>query len=134
MRGFRDFILRGNVVDLAVGIVIGVAFGTLVTQFVDSFVTPLIGAIGGKPDFSALTFTVNHSAFRYGLFINAAIAFLLIAAVIYFFVITPVNRLMARYRPSPAEPAPTRDCPHCTSSIPVAAAVCAFCTREVGVG
>ncbi len=131
MRGFRDFILRGNVVDLAVGIVIGVAFGVLVTQFVASFITPLLAAIGGKPDFGALQFTVNHSAFRYGQFINALIAFLLIAAAIYFFVITPVNRLMARYRPSPAEPGPTRDCPHCISAIPVAAAVCAFCTRDV---
>lgn len=131
MRGFRDFILRGNVVDLAVGIVIGVAFGALVTQFVGSFITPLLAAAGGKPDFGALKFTVNHSVFRYGLFINALIAFLLIAAAIYFFVIVPVNRLMSRYRPSPAEPGPTRDCPHCTSAIPVVAAVCAFCTRDV---
>ncbi len=133
MRGFRDFILRGNVVDLAVGIVIGVAFGALVTQFVGSFITPLLAAIDGKPDFGALQFTVNNSAFRYGLFINALIAFLLIAAAVYFFVITPVNRLMARYRPSPAEPGPTRDCPHCASSIPAAAGVCAFCTRDVNV-
>jgi large conductance mechanosensitive channel len=130
MRGFRDFLLRGNVVDLAIAVVIGVAFGAVVTAFVKDLITPLIAAIGGKPNFSALSFTVNKSHFLYGDFIDALIAFAIIAAVIYFFVVVPYGRLMARFKPMP-EPAPTRDCPFCTSNIPAAATRCPFCTSEV---
>lgn len=132
-REFRDFILRGNVVDLAVGIVIGAAFGAVVTALVSDLITPLIAAIGGQPNFSGLYFTINNSKFLYGAFINAVISFLVIAAVIFFFVVKPVNGLLARFKPTPEEPALTRDCPYCMSSIPVAASRCAFCTSEVSV-
>jgi large conductance mechanosensitive channel len=133
MSGFRKFLLRGNVVDLAVAVLIGAAFGALVTAFTASFVTPLIAAIGGNPDFSQLFFSVNGSHFRYGLFINALIAFLIIAAVVYFFVVVPINHLMERYKPAPDEPTPTKDCPECLSSIPAGARKCAFCTSaQVG--
>ena len=97
LKDFRDFILRGNVVSLAVAVVIGVAFGAVITSFVENIITPLIAAIGGQPDFSALEFTINGSVFRYGLFINAVIAFVIIAAVVFFLVIRPVNKLMQRY-------------------------------------
>src|SRR3954463_10621261 len=109
MSGFRKFLLRGNVVDLAVAVMIGVAFGALIVAFTDSFVTPLLAAIGGKPDFRTLHFTINHSKFTYGLFINALIAFVILALIIYFFVVLPVNALMARYKPGPDEPTPTKD-------------------------
>jgi large conductance mechanosensitive channel len=132
LKGFRTFILRGNVVDLAIGIVVGAAFGAVVTALVKDLLTPLIAAIGGKPDFSSLAFRVNGSRFAYGDFLNALISFLVIAAAVYFFVVVPVNRLMARFRPSAEEPAPTKDCPHCLSSIPAAATRCAFCTAELG--
>lgn len=134
IKGFRDFILRGNVVDFAVGLVIGAAFGALVTALVRDLITPVIGAIGGTPDFSGLFFTINGSRFLYGDFINAVLAFLLIAAAIYFFVVVPVNKLMARYKPSAEEPAPTQTCPHCLSSIHVSATRCAFCTSELTQG
>jgi large conductance mechanosensitive channel len=132
LKGFRTFILRGNVVDLAIGIVVGAAFGAVVTALVKDLLTPLIAAIGGKPDFSSLSFRVNGSRFAYGDFLNALISFLVIAAAVYFFVVVPVNRLMARFRPSAEEPAPTKECPHCLSSIPAAATRCAFCTAELG--
>lgn len=131
VKGFRDFILRGNVVDLAVGIVIGAAFGALVTALVKDFITPVIGAIGGKPDFSGLHFTLNGSRFLYGEFINALLSFLLIAAAVYFFVVIPVNKLMARYKPGAEEPTPTTTCQHCLSSIPIGATRCAFCTADL---
>ena len=131
---FKAFILRGNVVDLAVGIVIGAAFGTIVAAFVKDLVTPLIAALGGQPDFSSLHFTVNNSQFMYGDFINAIISFLIIAAVIFFFVVRPVNALMARRKTElPPDPT-TRECPYCLSSIPVAATRCAFCTSQVEPG
>lgn len=130
MRGFREFLLRGNVVDLAIAVVIGVAFAAVVTAFVKDLITPLIAAIGGKPDFSALTFTINHSTFRYGDFINAVVAFVIIALVIYYFVVVPFGRLMARFKPAP-EPTPTRDCPYCVSNIPEAATRCPFCTSPL---
>jgi large conductance mechanosensitive channel len=130
MRGFRDFLLRGNVVDLAIAVVIGVAFGAVVTAFVKDLITPLIAAIGGQPNFSALSLTVNKSHFLYGDFIDTLIAFVIIAAVIYYFVVVPYNRLMTRFRPMP-EPAPTRDCPFCLSNIPAAANRCPFCTAEL---
>ena len=128
MDGFKKFLLRGNVVDLAVAVVIGAAFGAVVTAFTGSFITPLLAAIAGKADFSKLYFTLHHSKFTYGLFINAILSFLIIAAVIYFFVVVPVNSLMQRYKPTPSEPTPTKDCPECLSSIPAAARKCAFCT------
>ncbi len=130
MSGFRAFLLRGNVVDLAVAVVIGAAFGAVVAAFVADLITPLIAAIGGQPDFSKLTFTINHSKFLYGAFINALLAFLIIAAVVYFFVVMPYSRLMQRFHPQP-EPSPERDCPYCTSHIPEAASRCPFCTSQV---
>src|SRR5207249_11684767 len=133
LKDFKQFLLRGNVVDLAVGVVIGVAFGAVVTALVDDLITPVIAAIFGKHDFSALTFTLNGSVFRYGAFINAVITFVLVAAAIFFFVVRPVNALMARRRTEPPVDPTTRECPECLSSIPKAARRCAFCTAEVGV-
>ena len=138
LKEFKAFLLRGNVVDLAVAVVVGAAFGALVTALVAALVadliTPLIAAIFGKPDFSNLTFTIHHSTFRYGDFINALIAFLTIAAAVFFFVVVPVNALMARRKTEPPVDEMVRDCPECLSEIPVAAKRCAFCTAEVGVG
>jgi large conductance mechanosensitive channel len=131
LKEFRDFILRGNVVELAVAVVIGAAFGAVVTAFVADLVTPLLGAIGGKPDFSGLTFSINSSKFLYGHFLNALIAFLSIAAVIFFFVVRPLNTLMARLKPGKPVDTPTRACPECVSDIPVSASRCAFCTTQV---
>lgn len=128
---FRAFVLRGNVVDLAVAVVIGAAFGAVVTSLVENFITPLIGAIGGQPDFSGLSFTINNSVFNYGLVLNALISFLIVALVIFFFVVKPVNVLMARFKPTDEEPAPIKECPHCLSSIPAAASRCAFCTSDL---
>ena len=131
MKDFKQFLLRSNVVDLAVGIVIGAAFGALVAALVADLITPIIAAILGKPDFSNLTFTINGSVFRYGHFINALIAFASIAVAVFFFVVKPVNALMARRRTElPPDPL-TRECPECKSSIPVGARRCAFCTAEV---
>lgn len=130
MKGFREFILRGNLVDLAVAVVIGAAFGALVTALVADFITPLIAAIGGKPDFSNLSFTINSSRFTYGHFINALLSFLIIAGVVYFFVVKPVAALLERYAPK-KEIGEQRSCPECLSDIPVAARRCAFCTAEV---
>jgi large conductance mechanosensitive channel len=133
-REFKAFILRGNVVDLAIAVVIGAAFGAVVTALVEDLVTPLIAAIGGQPDFGSLKFTINSSQFMYGHFINAVVAFLIIAAVIFFFVVKPVNALMARRKSEVPVDATTRDCTYCMSSIPIGASVCAFCTREVATG
>jgi large conductance mechanosensitive channel len=127
--GFKTFLLRGNVVDLAVGVVIGIAFGVVVTAFVKDLVTPLIAALVGKPDFSALTFTINNSKFTYGDFINAVLAFLIVAAVIYFLVVVPYTALVARSRKElPADPT-TKKCTECLSEIPIDARRCAFCTE-----
>ena len=131
MKDFKEFLLRGNLVELAVAVVIGVAFGALVTSFVENLVTPLLAAIGGEPDFSALTFTINDSVFRYGAFFNALISFLVIAAVIYFLVVKPVNALMERAKTEPPVDETVRDCPECLSSIPAGARRCMFCTTEV---
>jgi large conductance mechanosensitive channel len=133
VRGFKAFLLRGNVVELATAVVIGVAFGVVITAFVKDLVTPLIAAIGGQPDFSAMSFTVNHSKFLYGDFINALIAFLLVAAVIYFLVIVPYTALMARSKKEPPADPTTKKCPECLSEIPVDARRCAFCGEVVGV-
>jgi len=129
---FKEFLLRGNVIDLAVAVVIGAAFGTVVTAFVEDFITPLIAAIGGQSDFGALDFTINDSTFRYGHFLNALISFVIIAAVIFFFVVKPVNLLIERSRREPTPDPTTRTCPECLSEIPIAARRCAFCTAEVG--
>jgi large conductance mechanosensitive channel len=132
LKEFRDFVLRGNVVELAIAVVIGAAFGAVVTAFVASFITPLIAAIGGKPDFSSLAFTINGSRFTYGSFFNALLSFLIIAAVIFFFVVRPLNALMTRMKPEPAVDHVVRPCPECLSDIPEEARRCAFCTAEVG--
>ena len=131
-KGFRQFILRGNVLDLAVAVVLGAAFGAVVTALVKDLITPLIAAIVGKPDFSAITFTVNGSKFPIGDFINALISFLLIAAAVYFFVVLPVNALLARIHRGEAPPDPTtKKCPECLSEIPIAARRCSECTSVV---
>ncbi|HJV08299.1 MAG TPA: large conductance mechanosensitive channel protein MscL [Acidimicrobiales bacterium] len=130
LKDFKAFILRGNVVDLAVGVVIGAAFATLVESFVENLLTPLI-AIPGDADFSELKFTVSGSDLNYGLFINALIAFVLIAAAVFFFVVKPVNALMARRKTEPDVESTTKECDWCLSNVPVGAIVCAFCTREI---
>jgi large conductance mechanosensitive channel len=132
IKEFREFILRGNLVDLAVAVVIGAAFGAVVSALVADLITPLIAAIGGKPDFSALDFTINGSTFRYGHLLNAIVSFLIIAFVVFFFVIKPVNALLARHKTEPPIADDTRECPECLSEIPVKARRCAFCTAEVG--
>ena len=130
MKDFKAFLLRGNLVDMAIGIVIGIAFLAVVTALVGDLITPLIAAIFGKSDFSALTFTIHRSHFLYGAFINAVLAFVTVAAVLFYFVVRPVNALATRR--APAEPeATTRQCPECLSEIPVAARRCAFCTSQV---
>ena len=129
---FREFILRGNLVDLAVAVVIGTAFGAVITALVADVVTPLIAAFGGQPDFSRLRFEINGSTFRYGHFLNALFAFLTVAAVVFFFVLKPVNTLMARRKVDTPTDRQTRTCPECLSDIPVAATRCAFCTTKVG--
>jgi large conductance mechanosensitive channel len=129
--GFKKFLLRGNVVDLAVAVVIGAAFKEIVDTMVKGLITPLIGIFGGVPDFSALSFTINNSRFGVGEFINAVVAFVILAAVIYFVVVVPTNRMMARLAPKEPEPQKTRECPQCLSKIPVLASRCAFCTAEV---
>ena len=132
LTGFKQFVLRGNVVDLAVGVVIGAAFGAVVAALVKDLLTPLIAAIVGKPDFSQLEFTVNGSKFAIGEFINAVVSFLLIAAAVYFFVVLPMNALVSRMRRGEAPPDPTtRKCPECLSEIPLAARRCAYCTSPV---
>jgi large conductance mechanosensitive channel len=127
--GFRKFLLRGNLVDLAVAVVIGTAFTALVTALVKDLITPLIAAIGGKPNFSNLAFMLNHSRFAYGDFINAILAFLIIAAVVYFLVVMPIGKIMDRVVRSKV--ATERECPECLSEIPVAARRCMYCTSEV---
>jgi large conductance mechanosensitive channel len=132
LKGFRQFVLRGNVIDLAVAVVIGGAFGSVVTALVKDLLTPLIAAVGGKPDFSALVFTVNGSKFPIGDFINAVVSFLMIAAAIYFFIVAPMNAIVARSRRGEAPPDPTtKKCPECLSDIAIAARRCAFCTSTV---
>lgn len=131
IREFRAFILRGNLVDLAVAVVIGAAFTAVINAFVADMITPLIAAIGGQSDFSALTFEINGSRFLYGDFINAALTFVIVAAVVFFFVVKPVNALMERFQTEPSVEEETRECPHCISQIPVRAKRCRFCTSEV---
>ena len=132
MGGFKDFVLRGNVVDLAVGVTVGAAFGAVVSEFTKDMLTPLIAAVVGKPDFSAIQFEVNGSKFLIGNFVNAIVAFVLVAAAVYYFVVVPVNALMAKVKkePPPHDPT-TKKCPECLSEIPIAAKRCAFCTSQV---
>jgi large conductance mechanosensitive channel len=132
IKDFKTFLLRGNVVDLAVGIVIGAAFGAVVTALVADLITPIIAAIIGKPDFSKLVFTINGSQFKYGSFLNALIAFISIATAVFFFVVQPVNALMARRQGEPEEDSETVPCPECLSEIPRAANKCAYCASTVG--
>jgi large conductance mechanosensitive channel len=132
LRDFKTFVMRGNVIDLAVAVVIGAAFTAVVTAVVGDIVTPLIAAIGGKPDFSALTFTINKSQFQYGAVINAIVSFLAVALVVFFLIVRPINALDARRkRGQEPEPPDTRQCPECLSDIPTAARRCAFCTSVV---
>jgi large conductance mechanosensitive channel len=132
LSGFKQFILRGNVVDLAVGVVIGAAFGGVVTALTKDLLTPLIAAIVKAPEFSGLKWTLNGSTFAYGDFVNALISFILVAGAVYFFVVTPINALIARTRkdPAPADPT-TKKCPECLSEIPIDARRCSFCAQPV---
>jgi large conductance mechanosensitive channel len=124
-RGFRDFVLRGNVIDLAIGVVIGAAFGGVVTSFTGDVLTPVIGAIVGKPDFSAMVFTLNGSPISVGKFLNALIAFLLVSFAVYYFMVLPMNSFMARFKKE--APPDKKKCPECLSDIPIAASRCAYC-------
>jgi large conductance mechanosensitive channel len=131
-KGFREFILRGNVIDLAVAVIIGAAFGAVVTALVKDLLTPLIAAVAGKPDFSGIVVTVNGSKLLVGDFLNALLSFLLIAAAVYFFFVTPINALMARIRRGEVAADPTtRKCAECLSEVPIAARRCAFCTSQL---
>jgi large conductance mechanosensitive channel len=132
LKGFGQFLMRGNVVDLAVAVVIGGAFGAIVTALVKDLITPLNAAIFGKPDFSALIFQINNSKFLYGEFINAVVAFILVAAAIYFFVVVPMGKLTSRFT-KPEDPPAVKECPECISEIPAAARRCKFCTAVLAV-
>ncbi|OGN28371.1 MAG: mechanosensitive ion channel protein MscL [Candidatus Yanofskybacteria bacterium RIFCSPLOWO2_01_FULL_49_25] len=131
LKEFKQFLLRGNVVDLAVGVVVGAAFGTVVTALVKDLLTPFIAAIAKVPDFSNLAFTINGSTFMYGDFINAVISFVLVAAAIFFFVIKPMNYLIARSRKEPPADPTTKKCPECIGEIPINAKRCMYCTQQV---
>jgi len=130
-KGFRQFLLRGNVVDLAVGVVVGAAFGALVAAFVKDLLTPLIAAAVGKPDFSAFFVTLNGAKFAYGEFFNALISFLLVSAAVYFCVVIPVNKLVSRSRREPPADPTTKKCPECQMEIPIDARRCGHCTSEI---
>lgn len=132
IKEFKDFVLRGNMLDLAVAVVIGAAFGAVITSLVTNIITPVIGAIGGQPDFSGLSFTLNQSVFTYGAFINSLIAFVIIAAAVFFIVIKPVNAVMARIKKEEPADETTRKCPECVAEIPREAKRCMYCTVEVG--
>ena len=131
LKGFRDFILRGNVVNLAVAVVIGVAFSAIVNALVTDLINPLIAAIVQKPDFSALILTVHGGKIKYGDFLNAVISFLLIAGTVYFFIVLPINALLKKFRPAEATPPTTHPCPECLSDIPLAAKRCSHCGQPV---
>ncbi len=131
LKDFKTFVLRGNVVDLAVGVVVGAAFTSIVNSLVKDILTPFVAAVVRQPDFSGLYFTINHSRFMYGNFINALLSFLIVSFAVYFFVVTPINALVARSRrEAPADPT-TKKCPECLSEIPVSAKRCAFCTSQL---
>ena len=129
MRGFRSFLMRGNLVDLAIAFVVGAAFAGMVKDFVTSFVGPLLAVFGGKPDFTRLAFTVNHTRFPYGIFLTSAVAFLITSAIVYFVVVLPVSRVLAFLDRDKEQT--ERDCPECLSPIPIGARRCRFCTAQV---
>lgn len=129
LKDFKQFLLRGNVVDLAVGVVVGAAFGTIVTALVADLLTPLIAAIAKVPDFKGLSFVLNDSVFMYGHFINALISFILVASSVFFFVVKPMNMLIARSRKGPPADPTTKKCDECLSEIPLSAKRCAFCAQ-----
>jgi large conductance mechanosensitive channel len=129
--GFKQFLLRGNVVDLAVGVVVGAAFGGVVTSFTKDLLTPLIAAIAGKPDFSAIQFSVNGSKFLLGDFVNAIVSFVIIAAAVYYLVVLPVNALISMARKEPPADPTTKKCPECLSEVAIGARRCAFCTSQL---
>ena len=131
LKEFRQFILRGNVVDLAIAVVVGAAFNNVVQALVKNIITPLIAAIGGQPDFSKLSFTLHHSIFSYGDFLNALISFLTIALVVFFFVVQPTNRMMRKFKKDDPAEITTRSCPECLSDIALGASRCKFCTAKV---
>jgi large conductance mechanosensitive channel len=132
IKGFRDFLMRGNVVDLAVAVIIGAAFTAIVTSFVTNIITPLIAALVGKPNFSALVLEVNGGKITYGTFLDSVISFLLIAIVVYFMIVVPMNYVMEKTRKSePIAEVTTKPCPQCLSDIPLAASRCKFCTQAV---
>ena len=130
--GFKQFLLRGNVVDLAVGVVVGAAFGGVVTAFTKDLLTPLIAAVAGKPNFAAIQFSINNSRFLLGDFVNALVSFLIVATAVYYFVVLPVNALISRARREPPADPTTKKCPECLSEIAIGAKRCAFCTSQVG--
>jgi large conductance mechanosensitive channel len=130
LREFKDFLLKGNLIEVAVALVLALALTAVVSSLVEDLITPLIAAVFGQPDFAGLTFEINDSEFRYGEFLNATIAFVLIGAVLFFFVVKPVNALAERRRKG--EDATTRECPECLGEIPVGARRCAHCTSVVG--
>jgi len=132
MKGFRDFVLRGNVMDLAVAVIIGVAFTAIITALTDNIIKPLLGAIIGKPDFGYLVTYVNGGKIMYGNFITAVINFLILALVVYFFLVLPTQYLLKKFNPAKAEPPTTRACPECKGDIPVDARRCKYCTQIVG--
>jgi large conductance mechanosensitive channel len=129
MSGFKKFLLRGNLVDLAVAVVIGVAFNAVIQALIADLITPIISAIGGKPNFNSLSFTINHSRFAYGAFINALLSFAIIAAVVYFFVVVPATKVLEMSERK--REATERECPECLSQIPIAARRCMYCTAQV---
>lgn len=131
LNGFKNFIMKGNVVDMSVGVVVGVAFGNVVTAMVKDIITPIIGALGGTPDFSGIVFTINNSKFMVGDFINSLISFLTIAGVIYFAVVMPMNKLMEKMRSGKSVDPTDKSCPECLSQIPIKAKRCKFCTAVV---
>jgi large conductance mechanosensitive channel len=131
IKDFKAFILRGNVIDLAVAVAIGAAFATVVTSFTKNLLTPILAILGDEPSFADYKFSIREAQFKYGLFIDDVIAFVLIAAALFFFVVRPINKLMARRKTEPEVLSSTRDCPYCLSSIPIAASRCAFCTADV---
>jgi large conductance mechanosensitive channel len=131
LKDFKAFILRGNVIDLAVGVAIGAAFTAVITSFTENLLTPLLAIPGDAASFADLDFTISDSRFRYGAFIDAIVSFVIIAAVLFFAVVKPVNSLMARRKTEPEVESTTTDCPHCLSSIPIGASKCAFCTADL---
>jgi large conductance mechanosensitive channel len=131
LKGFRDFVLRGNVMDLAVAVIIGAAFTAIVTSLTENIIKPLLGAFIGKPDFGYLVANVNGGEIKYGNFITAIINFLILAAVVYFLLVLPTQYLLKKFRPQQAEPPTTKPCPECRSDIPLDARRCKFCTQPV---